>query len=133
MAIKRTIYIPDAIEKRIGELPPDVSVAQRINDMLDRYGVAIAQARREVLPLLDESERYMLKAACISWLTRGEPAEILLYGLIAELEDAALPGGDLAGQDVSTMLGKLKGMSPIHQFALIEWLESGDIHASAAS
>jgi hypothetical protein len=125
-AIKQTIYIPESIARRLGELPEDVRVSTRINDMLDRYGAALAVARREIFSLLTAEDRQNLKTACLSWATRGEPAEILLSGVVAEIEDAVLPGGDLQGVDVSALLTTLRTMTPMQRFALIEWLEQGD-------
>lgn len=123
MAIKATIYFPDQIIRRIGDLPSDIRLGARVNDMLDRYGAALAIARREVLSALSEEDRCVLQTACGAWLTRGEPADVLLGGIAAEVRDAALPGGDLHGSDVSQLLGWIDGLSPMQQFALVEWLE----------
>jgi hypothetical protein len=124
-AIKQTIYIPEHIVRRIGELPDDVKLGTRINDMLDRYGSALAIARREVLVALTDQERQLIQIACHSWATRGEAAEILLQGITAELEDAALPGGVLQGRNVADLLAKLRKLQPMHHLALVEWLEQG--------
>lgn len=124
MAIKATIYFPDNVVRRIGDLPADVRLSARITDMLDRYGACVAVARREVLPLLTHEERLNIRSVCMCWITRGQLADALLGGLAAEVEDSALPGGDLEGQDVAPLVAKLRAMTPIQQFALIEWIES---------
>jgi hypothetical protein len=94
-----------------------------MSDMLDRYGAALAIARREAMRLLSEGDLRVIQAAAMSLATRGTPAEILLHVLEAEVEDSVLPGTDLAGTPVSDLLAKLRAMSPMQHFAVIEWLE----------
>lgn len=119
MAKKSQIYIAARAQDVLGALRPDESLSGRVNAALDRYGAIIERAT----PSLTEAEWQMVRTACGVWATTQEPAEILLGGIAAEIEDAAAPGGDLEGQDVRELLAKLESMSAAEQMAVIESIE----------
>ncbi|WP_375592120.1 hypothetical protein [Chitiniphilus eburneus] len=116
------VVLPQRAADQLGTAGQD---GRRLVDIVDRYAVLIAHAERAARARFTPEQLDLLRAACRSWLTRGVPAEVLLGGIEAEIADAALPEGDLAGHDVRAVVSTLASLSPVEQLALVEWLERG--------
>lgn len=113
--------IPAAL-RVVGDLP-DGQVTARVNSVIERYGKILGTTLPAVLTRFDENGLRQIKTACWSWSTETEPADVLIGGMAAEVEDAAQPDGDLDGENVSDTLVLLAGLTPVEELALIEWLE----------
>lgn len=119
---RTTIYLNGKNTRVLGNTA-ERTVSGRVNDVLDRYGLIIELSRRAVLKNFTADEMGLIRTVCQGWATKTEAAALLIGGIAANIEDGALPGGDIDGQDVSALLEKLTVLSPAEELALIEWLE----------
>ena len=119
-----TVYLtPNALTLLQSAAPRGYSLSGRVNAVTDRYHAATADTLARLLPQFTPAEQQQILTACWSWATTREPVDILRDGITAEIADAALPGGDLAGQDVTESLEKLHALTLAERLALIEWIE----------
>ena len=119
-----TVYLtPETLALLQSAAPRGYSMSGRINAVTIRHHAATADTLARVLPQFTATEQAQILTACWSWATTREPVDILRDGITAEIADAALPGGDLAGQDVTESLEKLHALTLTERLALVEWIE----------
>lgn len=122
MAQKKGIYLHDDAIAIIGEANENGTLSGRINQIITRYGAITKIAQRELRGILNDPDWFILRAACISWATRGEPPEILITGLALEIEDGG-HAGEFGDAEWKPTLEKIKNFTPTQILAIIEILE----------
>ena len=119
-----TVYLtPETLDLLQSAAPRGFSLSGRVNAVTIRFHAATADTLARLLPKFTPTEQAQILTACWCWATTREPVDILRNGIAAEIADAAQPGCDLAGQDVSALLEKLHALTLTERLALIEWIE----------
>ena len=119
-----TVYLTsEALALLQSAAPRGYSLSGRVNAVTDRYHAATADTLARLLPRFTDAEQQQIITACWCWATTREPVDILRDGITAEIADAAQPGCDLAGQDVTALLEKLHALTLAERLALVEWIE----------
>lgn len=119
-----TVYLtPEALALLQSAATRGYSLSGRVNAAVIRYAATTAATQAHILPRFSDIERQQILAACWAWATTREPIEMLASGIAAEIADAAQPGADLAGQDVTALLEKIQALTLPEQLALVEWIE----------
>lgn len=119
-----TVYLtPETLALLQSAAPRGYSLSGRVNAVTDRYHAATADTLARLIPQFTDAEQQQILTACWVWATTREPTGMLRDGITAEIADAALPGGDLTGQDVAALLEKVHALTLAERLALIEWIE----------
>ena len=119
-----TVYLtPNALTLLHSAAQRGYSLSGRVNAVTIRHHAATTGTLARVLPQFTDTEQAQILTACWCWETTREPVDILRDGIAAEIADAAQPGCDLAGQDVTALLEKLHALTLAERLALVEWIE----------
>jgi len=95
---------------------PNRSISAMINKIVDRYQYLIGVESKRLRILFSETEWDSMLSATRS--TTWRPAEIILGGVFADVEDSI---GE--GSDKEKLIGKLLRLTTLQEFALVEMLE----------
>lgn len=123
---RTSLYTNELMDRHLAELTPRLGgMAPAITVVLDRYmelmRLGRASLRGQSNPL-SESEFKCLLAMAMS--TLFEPAGIVQGAVLADAEDAGQEELSAFGVERAALLAKLRGLSPLEQFALVDWLEA---------
>lgn len=95
---------------------PNRSISATIKQIVDRYQYLIGVESKRLRILFSETEWDSMLSATRS--TTWRPAEIILGGVFADVEDSI---GE--GSDKEKLIGKLLRLTTLQEFALVEMLE----------
>jgi len=119
MGRRSSIYITEELHNRLGL--DNRGISQAINETLDRYDELIESERRRVEQVFSESEWNAMRNACNG--TLWQPAAIIRDGVYANIQDSLDDEIEYYGADRAELEEKLRELSVLQQFALVEMIE----------
>lgn len=115
---RTSFYLSKEQEARL-RIGPDRGVSAAINEIMDRYQYLIDTERGKLRMLFSQEEWDGILSA--TWSTLWQPAGIIRGGVLADVEDSL--EDELQGADKEKLVEKLRELTPIQQFSLVEILE----------
>lgn len=120
MGKKTSVYLTEELENKLN-LNRFRGLSEAIHCAVDRYQEIIGTERRKVEAMFSEGEWNTMRNACNG--TVWVPAGIIRGGVLANIEDSLDEEIEAYGADRRELEEKLRGLSVIQQFALVELIE----------
>ena len=120
MGKKTSIYLTDDLSEKL-RLNERRSLSTAINETIDRYQEIINSERKRVEAAFSAGEWNAMRNAANG--TLWQPAAVIRDGVLAEIQDSLDEELEYYEVDRSEIEGKLRDLTVVQQFCLVELLE----------
>jgi hypothetical protein len=119
MGKKSSIYLSDEIKAKLRVPPRGQSTA--VSATIDRYDALLAPEKKRLAVQFSEGEWNAMRNACssVAWI-----GATIRGGVLADVQDSLDDELAMYGADRAVLEGKLSGLSPAAQYALVEMIEA---------
>jgi len=120
MGQRTSIYLTDDLKAKL-KLGRSRGLSEALNMAIDRYQEIIDAERKRMNSIFTEGEWNAMRNSCNG--TLWVPAALIRGGVLANIEDSLDEEIESFGADRETLEGKLRELTVVQQFALVDMIE----------
>ena len=120
MGQRTSIYLTDDLKAKL-KLGRSRGLSEALNMAIDRYQEIIDAERKRMNSFFTEGEWNAMRNSCNG--TIWVPAALIRGGVLANIEDSLDEEIESFGADRETLEGKLRELTVVQQFALVDMIE----------